>query len=54
MSALVYMGEYSSACVCEVAGGGKSAPPTGAAAGAGVGVAMQMMRAAQQQRTGGN
>lgn len=52
MAAYVYMGDYSTACVCEPAtehpdsAGG----PTGGMAGAVAGVWMQMQRAAQQQR----
>jgi hypothetical protein len=51
MSGMVYMGEYSSACVCEVPGatGGGSAAAGGASAGAAAGVVMQMRRAEQQQ-----
>src|SRR5687768_2456578 len=51
MSGMVYMGEYSSACVCEVPGatGGATAAAGGAAAGAAAGVVMQMRRAEQQQ-----
>ena len=52
MSGIVYMGEYSSACICEVVppAGAPSAPsgaPGGAsaAAGAAAGVVMQMRRA---------
>jgi hypothetical protein len=49
MTGMVYMGEYSSACICEVprAAPAPSAPPgagAGAAAGAAAGVAMQMRR----------
>jgi hypothetical protein len=48
MSALVYMGEYSSACVCEIPGGNgaSAARGAGAATTAGaVGVVMQMRNA---------
>ncbi len=47
MTGMVYMGEYSSACVCEVpgaSGGGSSAAAGGASAGAAAGVVMQMRR----------
>jgi hypothetical protein len=52
---LVYMGEYSDACVCGAPGQSASRKKllmaaTGAAAGAGAGVAMQMQRQAQQQQ----
>lgn len=52
MTGLVHMGEYSSACICEIprAPGGPGAPTAsspgavGAAAGAAAGVVMQMRR----------
>jgi hypothetical protein len=49
---LVYMGEYSDACVCGVPGRAASrsrllAQATAAIAGAGAGVAMQMQRQSQ-------
>lgn len=55
VAGMVYMGEYSSACVCEVPGGTAGhaqflVASTGAIAGAGAGVAMQMQRQAQQSR----
>ena len=49
MSGLVYMGEYSSACVCSVpgsAGNGSAASVGGGAAG----VVMQMRRQQEQQQ----
>src|SRR5688572_26636664 len=50
---LVYMGEYSDACVCGVPGRAASSSKilhqaAAAVAGAGAGVAMQMQRQAQQ------
>jgi hypothetical protein len=51
MSALVYMGEYSSACVCEVPGHAGSSATAGASASAAVGVMMQM--STQQACRGG-
>ncbi|MET0384843.1 MAG: hypothetical protein ABW321_02735 [Polyangiales bacterium] len=52
MSGLVYMGEYSSACVCSVpgAGGGNAAAMASVAAGA-AGVVMQNRE--NQSRSGG-
>ena len=51
MSGMVYMGEYSSACVCEVPGAsGSSGSSAGAAAGGATGVVMQMRAAQEQQR----
>ena len=52
---LVYMGEYSDACVCGAPGQSASRKrllmaATGAAAGAGAGVAMQMQRQREQQQ----
>lgn len=46
MSGMVYMGEYSSACICDVPGasGGSAAAAGGASAGAAAGVVMQMRR----------
>jgi hypothetical protein len=57
MSGMVYMGEYSSACVCEVPRSTSSTgrepigPAAGAAgaSGAAAGVIMQMARQRQQQ-----
>jgi hypothetical protein len=50
-SGMVYMGEYSSACVCQVPGAGGQANATGGAAAAGGGaVAVEMMRRQQQQQ----
>lgn len=50
MSGMVYMGEYSSACVCEIPGAAGGQGATAAAAGgAATGVVLQM-RAAQQQQ----
>lgn len=51
MSGLVYMGEYSSACVCEVPGRGATASNVGssaAVAGGAAGVMMQTQRDQQQ------
>ncbi|HEX7476747.1 MAG TPA: hypothetical protein VF331_02975 [Polyangiales bacterium] len=50
MGSLVYMGEYSSACVCELPA--SHAPAAGAAASSAgaVGVIMQMQRSQQQNR----
>lgn len=55
MAGMVYMGEYSSACICEIPRPpGAPAPvagaATGAAAGAAAGVVMQMRRAEEQRR----
>ena len=54
MAGMVYMGEYSSACICEIPKA--PAPPTGmgpaasaAAAGAAAGVVMQMRQQQQEQ-----
>jgi hypothetical protein len=52
---LVYMGEYSDACVCGAPGQSASRKrllmaASGAAAGAGAGVAMQMQRQQEQQQ----
>ena len=52
MSGLVFMGEYSSACICEPPGaaGGRGRLGAGAAAATGAaGVEMQRQRAQQQQ-----
>jgi hypothetical protein len=51
MGGFVYLGEYSSACVCQPAHGGGAAPGGASAGGAGsaVGVVMQM-RSAQEAR----
>jgi len=49
MSGMVYMGEYSSACVCEVPGAAGGSGAAAAAGGAATGVVLQM-RAAQQQQ----
>jgi hypothetical protein len=54
MAGMVYMGEYSSACICEVPRP-PSAPTTATAAGAmgtTVGVIMQMRRQAEEQQQG--
>ncbi len=47
MAGMVYMGEYSSACICEVArpGGAPAALASAGAMGAAPGVIMQMERA---------
>ncbi|MDH5671610.1 MAG: hypothetical protein OEZ06_05635 [Myxococcales bacterium] len=50
MSGLVYMGEYSSACVCEVPGSGSSAAPVASVAAGAAGVVMQQRRAQQNQQ----
>ena len=52
MTGMVYMGEYSSACMCEVPGAAttSSAAPSAAAAGASSGVVMQMRRIQEQQQ----
>ena len=55
MSGYVFMGQYSSACVCEVKGrkASKAAllrSATGAVSGAAAGVVMQMRREAAQKR----
>lgn len=53
MAGMVYMGEYSSACICEVPKPA-SAPTTAMAAGAmgtTAGVIMQMRRQEEQRRT---
>jgi hypothetical protein len=48
MAGMVYMGEYSSACICEVGKAGASAGLASAGAiGAAPGVIMQMRRAQQ-------
>jgi hypothetical protein len=56
VAGMVYMGEYSSACVCEVPRGSASlsrrellVSSAGGAGGAAAGVMMQMRRAQQQQ-----
>jgi hypothetical protein len=46
MSGLIYMGEYSSACVCSVPGGAASSIGASAVAAGAAGVVMQM-RASQ-------
>ncbi len=54
MSSIVYMGEYSSACVCEVPGRQAAPPaapspaPAAAATTGAIGVIMQMRRAQEQ------
>jgi hypothetical protein len=48
MSGLVYMGEYSSACVCSVPGATNSAAAASVAGGA-AGVVMQMRQQEQQR-----
>lgn len=54
VAGLVYMGEYSDACVCAVPGRSARAPllmhATGAIAAAGAGVMMQMERNRRQQQ----
>jgi len=52
MAGMVYMGEYSSACVCELSGAAPASPTSVApgAVGAVAGVMMQMRRAHQQQQ----
>ena len=52
MAGMVYMGEYSSACLCEVprpAGALPAAAAAGAVGGAAAGVVMQMRRQNEQQ-----
>jgi hypothetical protein len=50
VSGMVYMGEYSSACVCQVPGaGGQASASGGAAAATGGAVAVEMMRRQQEQ-----
>jgi hypothetical protein len=54
MSGIVYMGEYSSACVCEVpsasgASGANASNAASGATGAAAGVVMQMRRNQDQQ-----
>ena len=46
MSGMIYMGEYSSACICELpkAAVGNLTPAAGGVAGAAAGVVMQMRR----------
>jgi hypothetical protein len=50
---MVYMGEYSSACICDISRP-PAAPPTASGAGAGAGAAaagvVMQMRAQQEQR----
>jgi hypothetical protein len=53
MSGMVFMGEYSSACICEVPRPQGAPPPSGAAGAAGgaaAGVVMQMRRANQHHQ----
>jgi hypothetical protein len=56
MVGMVYLGEYSSACICEIPRPPGAAPApaapgaAGGAAGAAAGVVMQMRQAAQQQQ----
>ena len=56
MAGMVYMGEYSSACICEIPrapgppSGGMGAQASAAAAGAAAGVVMQMRQQQDQQR----
>jgi hypothetical protein len=52
MTGMVYMGEYSSACMCEVPGAATAggSATSAAAGGAASGVAMQMRRVQEQQR----
>ncbi len=50
MSGMVYMGEYSSACVCEVPGSGGGAGSSASVAGGAAGVVMQMRQQQQQQQ----
>lgn len=53
MTGLVYMGEYSSACVCEVPGRGATASNSGGSAsvaGGTAGVMMQMQREQERQQ----
>lgn len=58
VAGMVYMGEYSSACVCEVPGSAAAGRRTelvasaGAAAGASAGVVMQMRRQQDNNRNG--
>jgi hypothetical protein len=60
MAGMVYMGEYSSACVCEVPRGSASSSghdllvgSAAGASGAAAGVIMQMRRAQEQQQHNG-
>lgn len=59
MTGMIYMGEYSSACICERAPAASAPVPAashggaGGVSGAAAGVVMQMRRAAQQQRQSG-
>ena len=52
LAGMVYMGEYSSACVCQMPGAGQASllGPAGAAAGAAVAVAVETQRRQQQQQ----
>ncbi|MDD9939412.1 MAG: lipoprotein [Myxococcales bacterium] len=50
MSGMVYMGEYSSACVCEVPGASSAAGGPASVAGGAAGVVMQMRQQQQQQQ----
>ena len=50
MSGLVYMGEYSSACVCSVPGSGSGAGSAASVAGGAAGVVMQMREQERQQQ----
>lgn len=50
MSGMVYMGEYSSACVCETPGASGGSTASAAVAGGAAGVVMQMRRNDEQQR----
>jgi hypothetical protein len=54
VAGMVYMGEYSSACICEVPGAGHATLLQGATgATGGAAVAVEMMRRQQQQQYGG-
>jgi hypothetical protein len=50
MASFVYMGEYSSGCVCSPPGQATAQPAAAATGAAAVGVVMQMRRQAEQQR----
>jgi hypothetical protein len=49
MEGLVYMGEYSSACVCAVPGASGDSGAASSGAGGAVGVVMQMRRQQEEQ-----
>lgn len=53
MQGMVYMGEYSSACICEVPRAAGAPTSAGAVGGAAAGVVMQMRRAAERNNDPG-